>query len=703
MAICYDKLWKLLIDKKMNRTELKEASGISFNVLARLGKNEPVSFESIEKICFTLNCKIEDVVEIKKEESPQIDIDAFTTIELFAGAGGLALGIEKAGFEPLGLIEFDKDAAESLKTNRPNWRVIHDDIANISCLDLEDYFGIKKGELDLLSGGAPCQAFSYAGKRLGLEDARGTLFYHYATFLQKLQPKMFLFENVRGLLTHDKGRTYATITNIFEQAGYTIQKKVLNAWDFGVPQKRERLITVGIRNDLVGKVSFSFPKEHNYKPVLRDILLDCPEGPGVPYGENKRKIFELVPPGGYWRDIDPEIAKAYMKSCWDMEGGRTGILRRMSLDEPSLTVLTSPSQKQTERCHPLEARPFTVRENARCQTFPDEWQFCGSVQSQYKQVGNAVPVNLAYEIGLEIHKSLEGVKKMVWNLDFISEEDFKKHVRATIMKYGEKLESYDLKRFNSNLIDPIKLIFDKSVYRTSWEEIVNNEIFRQRDKSNNNDIGYFHQNIFSYFKGCEVPQAGWDVIYRNPDGIQMPDGDIVHTIYVEMKNKHNTMNSASSAKTYIKMQGQILEDDDCACLLVEAIAKKSQNIKWSTKVDGKNVQHRLIRRVSMDQFYAILTGEEDAFYKMCMALPEIINSVVNEEGGVEVPHDTVIDELRKVASLYGDENDELSMAMAVYMLGFNTYMGFGDKIRGELGEDKDGMLKRIYEYVKRLK
>lgn len=291
---------------------------------------------------------------------------------------------------------------------------------------------------------------------------------------------------------------------------------------------------------------------------------------------------------------------------------------------------------------------------------------------------------------------------MAWNLDFISEEDFKKHVRATIMKYGEKLESYDLKRFNSNLIDPIKLIFDKSVYRTSWEEIVNNEIFRQRDKSNNNDIGYFHQNIFSYFKGCEVPQAGWDVIYKNPDGIQMPDGDIVHTLYVEMKNKHNTMNSASSAKTYIKMQGQILEDDDCACLLVEAIAKKSQNIKWSTKVDGKNVQHRLIRRVSMDQFYAILTGEEDAFYKMCMALPEVINSVVNEEGGVEVPHDTVIDELRKVESLYGEENGELSMAMAVYMLGFNTYMGFGEKICGELGEDRDGMLKRIYEYVRKM-
>ena len=331
----------------------------------------------------------------------------YTSIELFAGAGGLALGVEKAGFNTLGLIEFDKDAADTLKKNRPNWNVINDDIANISCMDLEKYFSIKKGELDLLSGGAPCQAFSYAGKRLGLEDARGTLFYHYALFLEKLQPKMFLFENVRGLLTHDHGKTYSTMLDIFTKAGYTIDKQVLNAWNYGVPQKRERLITIGIRNDLVGKTEYRFPKAHSYKPVLRDVLLDCPDGPGVPYGEKKRKIFELVPAGGYWRDIDPAIAKEYMKSCWDMEGGRTGILRRMSLDEPSLTVLTSPSQKQTERCHPLEARPFTVRENARCQTFPDDWEFCGNVSAQYKQVGNAVPVNLAYDIAREIVHSLD--------------------------------------------------------------------------------------------------------------------------------------------------------------------------------------------------------------------------------------------------------------------------------------------------------
>ena len=240
----------------------------------------------------------------------------FTTIELFAGAGGLALGVEKAGFNTIGLIEFNRDACDTLVKNRPNWRVICDDIANISCLDLEEYFNIKKGELDLLSGGAPCQAFSYAGKRLGLEDARGTLFYHYAIFLEKLQPKMFLFENVRGLLTHDRGKTYQTMLDIFEKAGYDIQKDVLNAWDYGVAQKRERLITIGIRKDMKDKISFSFPTPHEYKPVLRDVLQDVPKSLGTVYGENKRKLFELVPPGGYWRDIDPVLAKEYMKSCW---------------------------------------------------------------------------------------------------------------------------------------------------------------------------------------------------------------------------------------------------------------------------------------------------------------------------------------------------------------------------------------------------
>lgn len=206
---------------------------------------------------------------------------------------------------------------------------------------------------------------------------------------------------------------------------------------------------------------------------------------------------------------------------------------------------------------------------------------------------------------------------MEWKIKFIKEEDFTNHVRSTIEKYGTKLESFDIKKFNKNIIDPVKLIFDKTVYQTSWEEMVGNEIFRQRDKSNNNDIGYFHQRIFQYIDKCHVPdngkEGGWDVIYQNEEGIMLPDGDIVHKVFVEMKNKHNTMNSASAGKTYIKMQNQLLQDDDCACFLVEAIAQKSQNIKWVTTVDGKKVSHKRIRRVSLDQFYEVVTGGRECF------------------------------------------------------------------------------------------
>lgn len=273
---------------------------------------------------------------------------------------------------------------------------------------------------------------------------------------------------------------------------------------------------------------------------------------------------------------------------------------------------------------------------------------------------------------------------MSWNLTFISEKDFEDHVQATIQKYGDKLESFDLRRFNKNIVDPVKLIFDKTVYRATWEETISNEIFRQRDKANNNDIGYFHQRIFQYMDKCHVPangnEGGWDVIYKDPDGIKMPDGSIVHTIYVEMKNKHNTMNSSAAGKTFIKMQDQLLNDDDCACFLVEAIAKKSQNIKWETTVDKKKVGHKLIRRVSMDRFYAIVTGQEDAFYQICMALPDVIQKVVEGKGANLAPNDTVFEELQAIANETGMANNDLAMAMAIYMLGFSTYAGFLPKV-----------------------
>lgn len=294
---------------------------------------------------------------------------------------------------------------------------------------------------------------------------------------------------------------------------------------------------------------------------------------------------------------------------------------------------------------------------------------------------------------------------MTWNISFISEQDFTDHVRATIKKYGDKLESFDLKRFNRNIVDPVKLIFDKTVYRASWEETISNEIFRQRDKSNNNDIGYFHQRIFQYMEYCHVPpngeEGGWDVIYQNPNGITLPDNSVIHTIYVEMKNKHNTMNSSAAGKTFIKMQNQLLKDDDCACFLVEAIAKRSQNIKWETSVDGQKVGHKLIRRVSIDKFYELVTGQPDAFYQICTVLPSVIKTVVDSEGANLVPHDTVYDELKAIAEESEVTNEDLAFALAIYLLGFSSYEGFYSM----LGPDTINKIKannRLSEYVRHL-
>lgn len=259
----------------------------------------------------------------------------------------------------------------------------------------------------------------------------------------------------------------------------------------------------------------------------------------------------------------------------------------------------------------------------------------------------------------------------MWPLSFITEEDLTKHVEETIKKYGKKLQPFNLKKFNSNIVDPIKLLFDKNVYQTSWEEIINNEIFRQRDKSSNNDIGYFHQNIFKYIDGCIVPKEGWDVIYSKDDGIEIPDGGKVQKLYVEMKNKHNTMNSASSGKTYIKMQNQVLQDDDSACYLVEAIAKRSQDIKWTTTVDKEKVQHKLIRRASMDKFYELVTGDKDAFYNLCMILPDIIKKVVSTSDEIDIPKDTVLQELNELA-----DKEQISFVLAIYLLSFSSYNGF---------------------------
>lgn len=328
------------------------------------------------------------------------------SVELFAGAGGMALGFHRAGFNHLGLVEIDKYAIETLKNNFKN-NIYNLDVTKIK--NFKEELNIKNDEIDVVSGGFPCQSFSYAGLRKGIEDTRGTLFYDMVRAIKDLNPKIIVGENVQGLVSHDDGNTLNLIIKSFENLGYNVKYKVLNSNDYGVAQKRKRIFIIGVRNDIYEqKGEYSYPKEHEYKPVLRDVLLNVPKSKGTKYNEYKKKILEQVPPGGCWRNLPEEVAKEYMKKSYYLGGGKTGIARRLSYDEPSLTLTTSPGQKQTERCHPNETRPFTIREYARIQSFPDNWEFIGSVTNQYKQIGNAVPVNMAFEVAVSIKKYLKG-------------------------------------------------------------------------------------------------------------------------------------------------------------------------------------------------------------------------------------------------------------------------------------------------------
>lgn len=422
-----NKIKKLMTIKDIkNQTELAKKMGISKNELSRiLSPNYDYLKNNIRKLCETLDTDLDDIILSEPNEISEskqnilidryIDVSSiipnrkYNVLELFAGAGGLALGLENAGFNTVGLNEINKYACKTLKKNRPHWNVIEEDIIEFSKNGVRKYIG-NNTEIDILSGGYPCQSFSYAGKKLGLEDTRGTMFYYYAEILKELQPKMFLAENVKGLLTHDQGRTLKTMLGVFEEIGYSVSYEVLNAKNYNVAQKRERIVIIGIKKEYENQgINVVFPKSNDKLLTLKDVLKNVPISEGAKYPDKKKKVLELVPPGGYWRDLPEEIAKDYMGKSYFSGGGRTGMARRISWEEQCLTLTCSPAQKQTERCHPEETRPFTVREYARIQSFPDNWEFEGSMNEKYKQIGNAVPVELGKAIGLALINTLNRI------------------------------------------------------------------------------------------------------------------------------------------------------------------------------------------------------------------------------------------------------------------------------------------------------
>lgn len=349
---------------------------------------------------------------------------------------GLDIGLERAGFRTCVAVESDPEAAETIRINRPDIPLIDKPIEEISTSHILEMAGVAVGEIELLAGGPACQSFSTAGRRRSVADPRGKLFFHLMRVVDEAKPRFFVIENVRGLLSaavkhrplaerggpfppltreEELGSAFEQVTNRFRQSGYHVVFDVLNAADFGAPQTRQRLVMIGSRDG----ASLSMPQPSHTSDginglapwrTLRDALADLNEDNPeyVKFAPSQRHYFALVPEGGNWRDLPHHVKEKALGGASTSWGGRSGFFRRLTWNRPSPTLNTDPAAKATALCHPDELRTLSVREYARIQGFPDEWKVCGSTRAKYRQLGNAVPVDLAAAIGNSIKHSLRG-------------------------------------------------------------------------------------------------------------------------------------------------------------------------------------------------------------------------------------------------------------------------------------------------------
>lgn len=347
-------------------------------------------------------------------------------ISLFSGAMGLDLGIEKAGIDIKLCVELNKQAASTIRNNT-NIPVIDRDITTIPSSEMLEVADLKEGEVDLVVGGPPCQAFSTAGARRGLNDFRGNVIIQYLRVVSEIQPKYFILENVRGILSaklnavpdsykeYDgikdlSGSVIRFLANEFKKLGYTISFALFNAANYGVPQIRERVIIFGAKGNkripLPQPTHSELGLNNTEKWVtLGDVIKDLPEpneSEFTPLSKRMLQYMPLVKEGENWTSLAPEVAKEAMGKAYELGGGKTGFLRRLSNSKPAPTLVTSPIMPATLICHPTELRPLSVKEYARVQQFPDNWEFSGKIADIYKQIGNAVPVGLGFMAGSQI-------------------------------------------------------------------------------------------------------------------------------------------------------------------------------------------------------------------------------------------------------------------------------------------------------------
>lgn len=343
----------------------------------------------------------------------------YESISLFSGAMGLDLGLEKAGINITLHQDFDKTCYDTMVAN--NRKGLLGDIREIDSSTILSESGLSVGEPFMICGGPPCQPFSTAGKRLGINDPRGSLFMDYVRMVDEIRPRFFVFENVKGLtsIAVDEGGEPGGVLDIilseFDRIGYKTVHGILDAVNYGVPQFRERLIIIGSRDneDIFLPVPSNFQRHQNKDMrwnVLGNVIKDLEDDPGecMTFSEERLKFLRMVPEGGNWRNIPAEYLQEAMGGAYHSGGGKVGFYRRLSYSQPSPTVVTSPVQKATMMCHPTKDRPLSVKEYARIQQFPDDWKLTGTLSNRYKQIGNAVPVGLAEAIGRALIATAEG-------------------------------------------------------------------------------------------------------------------------------------------------------------------------------------------------------------------------------------------------------------------------------------------------------
>lgn len=342
-------------------------------------------------------------------------------ISLFSGAMGLDIGLSEAGLNIRIGQDFDVDCVKTMAAN--GHRVLGGDIRSIQPEDLLHLTNLKQGEPFLICGGPPCQPFSTAGKRLGINDPRGSLFMDFIRMINWIRPRFFLMENVKGLISSrlQKSPEYnetgsqtenqpsfvlEVILSEFEKLGYKTVYGLLDAVNYGTPQFRERFVLIGSRDGenifLPVPTHFQLHQNSQYKwTTLRDAIsdLEFSDEECSSFSEERLRFLRMVPPGGNWHDLPKDVIEKAMGGAYLSGGGKVGFYRRLSYDQPSPTLVTSPVQKATMLCHPQQDRPLSVREYARIQEFPDEWVFSGTIATKYKQIGNAVPVGLARALG----------------------------------------------------------------------------------------------------------------------------------------------------------------------------------------------------------------------------------------------------------------------------------------------------------------